>query len=72
MATNALAFRDKGVPLEYASVQFVREKVDTLQLEIRTRQGNLDFVRLAGKNIHFQAMTAPSSSSGNSCFTALK
>lgn len=55
LATNALAFRDKGVPLEYASVQFVREKVDTLQLEIRTRQGNLDFVRLAGKNIHFQA-----------------
>ena len=55
LTTNALAIRNKGVPLEYASVQFVREKVDTLQLEIRTTQGKLDSVRLTGNNIHFQA-----------------
>lgn len=55
MTTNALATGNKGVPLEYASAIFVREKSDTLQLEIRSTQGTLDFIRLTGDSIHFQA-----------------
>ncbi len=54
LTTNALATRNKGVPLEYASAIFVREKSDTLQLEIRTTQGTLDFIRLTSDSIHFQ------------------
>lgn len=41
--------------MEYASAIFVREKSDTLQLEIRSTQGTLDFIRLTGDSIHFQA-----------------
>ena len=52
--TDTLATRNKGVPLEYVSATFVREKIDTLQLEIRLKnRGMLDFVRLTGGCIDF-------------------
>lgn len=54
--TDALATRNKGVPLEYASAMFVLEGTDTLHLEIRTADhGMLNLVQLTGKNMRFSA-----------------
>ncbi len=53
-ATNALANKDKGVPLEYASVTFIFKKKDTLQLKIQTTdRGKLNLIQLEGSNLRF-------------------
>lgn len=55
-ATDALATKNKGVPLEYVQATCVRENNDTLQLEIQaTNQGKLEHIQLTGNNVRFLA-----------------